>query len=362
MSAVVSRVADGGPAFAVVGLGAVGSAVLEQVGAAPSGAARPRLVALCDSRRMRLAPEGIDPAAWRCVLDAHGTPADLDAFERGFAAVPAGARIVLDLTASAAVASRHRRWLARGWHVVTANKLAAASGAVEFAALRAATGNHGSRYFASATVGAGLPVLRALERLVAAGDRVRSIRGTLSGSLGLMLMACDQGTPFSAALRQARAVGLTEPDPRQDLSGADVARKLVIAARAAALPLAPEAVVVEDLVPEALRTLPLAGFLADCAALDAAHEARRRAAAAAGRVLRHVAAVERDGAATVGVVALALDDPLANLRPGDNCVEIVSDRYRHNPLVIRGAGAGPAVTAGAVLADLIEAAEGRATG
>jgi len=355
MSAVLDPRHDGSTAFAVIGVGTVGQAVLAQLEAATRWPAGLRLVALCNSRRMSLSPEGIAPGAWEQALDAQGTPTELGAFEAGLGSATAQRRVVLDLTASATVAARHRRWLERGWHVVTANKLAAASGAFEFAALRSAAARGGGRYLASATVGAGLPVLRTLERLAAAGDRVRSIRGTLSGSLGLMFMAFDERTPFSSALRQARALGLTEPDPRCDLAGADVARKLLIAARAADLPLSYAAIAIEDLVPVALRELPLEEFLAACGALDAGFETRRREAAACGRVLRHVARVERDGAATVAVEALEPGDPLACLRPGDNCVEIVSDRYRDNPLVIRGAGAGPAVTAGAVLADLLEA-------
>lgn len=355
MSALtVSR--DAPAAVAVVGLGSVGRALMAQLEGLVRTTLPVRLVALSNSRRTHVAAGGIDPGRWEHALEQEGGPPDLDALAGALASSASSSRVVLDLTASAAVAGLHHEWLARGLHVVTANKLAAAGAEREHRKLHAAARRGQARYLTSATVGAGLPVLHVLARLHAAGDRVRRIRGILSGSLAYAFLNHDGTTPFSALLRRAHALGLTEPDPRADLGGMDVARKLVIAARAAGLTPDPARLVIEDLVTDALRGGSVEEFLAASPLLDAPLEQRRRAAASCGAVLRHVGSVTRDGVAWVGLVEVGSEDPLAQIAAGDNCVEIVSDRYRDNPLVIRGAGAGPAVTASAVLADLAEVA------
>lgn len=351
MSAVLAQEQQA-PAIAVLGTGTVGSALLAMLGA--TGATPARLVAVSNSRRMRRDARGLDPSAWSAALDA-GEPADLRRLAATLVATDARCRVIVDVTASELVAAHHGAWLAQGIAVVTANKLAAAAPGDGWRALERA----GGRYRRSATVGAGLPVISTLERLRAAGDRVRSIRGVLSGSLAHLFLRVEQGEAFSVALREAHALGLTEPDPREDLSGLDVARKLTIAARAAGIAIGDDALAVDDLVPLALRRGDAHAFLERCAALDAAISARRRRAAARGAVLRHVGRVGADGRGRVALVEVAADDPLAALRPGDNVVEITSDRYRANPLVIRGAGAGPTVTAGAVLADLAALGEAR---
>lgn len=350
---------DPSAAVAVVGLGAVGRALMAQLGEVARTTLPLRLVGLSNSRRTRVAADGIDPLRWEQALEQDGGPPDLSALADSLEFSGAPCRVVLDLTASTAVAGLHHEWLARGLHVVTANKLAAAAVDQEHRKLHAAALHGRARYLTSATVGAGLPVLHAVERLHAAGDRVRRIRGVLSGSLAYVFLNHDGTTPFSALLRRAHALGLTEPDPRADLGGLDVARKLVIAARAAGLTPEPARAVIEDLVPSALRGGGVEEFLAASTALDAPLELRRRAAASRGAVLRHVGSVTSDGVVWVGVIEVGSEDPLAQIAPGDNCVEIVSDRYRDNPLVIRGAGAGPAVTASAVLADLAEVATAR---
>jgi aspartokinase/homoserine dehydrogenase 1 len=310
-----------------------------------------RLVALCDSRRLWTNGAGIAARDWRRRFEEQAGPADLDRLTRTLLAA-SGRRVVLDLTASETVAARYPRWLAQGIDVVAANKIAAAAPGGGHRVLAEAAARGATRYLGSATVGAGLPVLSTLERLRDSGDRVRSIRGILSGSLGFVALRVQHGAAFSVALAEARARGLTEPDPRQDLSGLDVARKLVIAGRAAGIDAELGAIELEDLVPLALRGGDAAAFCARSTELDAPFGARRAQAEAQGAVLRPVGRIDADGRGSIGFEAVSADDPLARLRPGDNCVEISTDRYRDNPLVIRGAGAGREVTAGAVLADL----------
>jgi len=246
------------------------------------------------------------------------------------------AGIVIDATASEAVAERHAEWLARGVHVVTACKLGQGGPLRRWRAIRDAAAAGGARYGDSATVGAGLPLLRTIRALRAGGDRIHGIAGVLSGSLAWLFDAYDGTRPFAACVRQAQAAGYTEPDPRDDLSGEDVRRKLLILARAAGFELESDAVRVES----------LAG------ASDDALRDRLAAARASGGRLAFVARLQ-DGVASARLEVLPPDDPLATGRGTDNRVALWSDRYAAQPLVIQGPGAGATITAAALLDDVL---------
>ncbi len=260
--------------------------------------------------------------------------------------------IVVDATASEDVAAEHAHWLARGIHVVTANKLGNGTTLARARQIggTAAAGN--ARYGDAATVGAGLPLLSSLRALVAGGDRIHSIEGVLSGSLAWLLQRFDGSQPFSACVREAAAAGYTEPDPRIDLSGEDVRRKLLILARAAGVALEPEQVAVESLLPPALAALPAAQVDAALAQLDTPLAARLQQARGQGLSLCFVARLDGHGA-SVGLRALPAEHPLAGGRGTDNRVAIHSDRYRAQPLLIQGPGAGAEVTAAALLDDVL---------
>jgi len=204
-----------------------------------------------------------------------------------------------------------------------------------------------------ATVGAGLPVVATLRYLLDTGDQVAAIEGCLSGTLGYLCAELERGVSYSAAVYQARSLGYTEPDPREDLSGRDVARKALILARTAGWPLEMEDLSIEPLYPPSLGRLSTDEFMEAAATLDDAYTSRVQEAEAAGRVLRYVARVGPDGG-DVGLLPVPQDSPLGALRGPANYVVFHTHRYDETGLVVSGPGAGPEVTAAGVLEDILE--------
>ncbi|HEY1070446.1 MAG TPA: homoserine dehydrogenase [Thermomonas sp.] len=337
---------------ALLGTGTVGRAVWARL-AGWQGTALGARLALDYVANSRVASLAAAPVAGDVgALLARATrPHALEAVDAALGG--AGTRIVIDATASEAVADRHPHWLARGIHVVTACKLGQGTSLARWRAIQTAREAGGTCYGDSATVGAGLPILRSLRALQAGGDRIHAIAGVLSGSLAWLFHQYDGLRPFSGFVREAHAAGYTEPDPRDDLSGEDVRRKLLILARAAGVPLAPADVAVDSLVPEALAVLPRAALFDALPQLDAPLRARYAAAWKQGARLRFIARLQADGRARVGLEALPADDPLAGGGGTDNRVAIWSDRYRAQPLVLQGPGAGAEVTAAALLDDAL---------
>jgi aspartokinase/homoserine dehydrogenase 1 len=205
------------------------------------------------------------------------------------------------------------------------------------------------------TCGAGLPVIVTLNRLVAGGDKVQRILGSFSGTLGYVMTGLQEGRPFSAVVREAYDRGYTEPDPRDDLGGVDVARKALILGRGLGWRLGMDAVQVRGLYPAAMDSLSVPEFLIALPELDTEFRDRVDAAAAEGKVLRFAAALE-DGHCRVGPTAVAADSPLGRLQGTDNLVEFYSQWYNPAPLVVQGRGAGGDATAAGVLSDIVELA------
>lgn len=337
----------------LIGPGKVGTALLAQIEAARERLLRERRLDLrvrgvATSRRMWLG-EAAQAAHWDAATQEGS---DLTAFASHVKAEHLPHALIIDCSASDAVADHYPAWLAAGIHVVTPNKHAGAGPRQRWQAISAACGN-GARFRYEATVGAGLPVISTLRDLLDTGDELLAVDGILSGTLAWLFNRYDGSTPFSALVREAHALGYTEPDPRDDLSGTDVARKLVILAREAGVALDLDEVAVESLVPAALCDDSAAAFLDHLDQLDAQIAQRQDQARRKGCVLRYVAQLDRHGKARVGLVELPGEHAFAHLRLTDNIVQFTTRRYHDNPLVVQGPGAGPEVTAAGVFADLL---------
>ncbi len=347
----------------LAGTGLVGSALLRQIAelaAAPDGdGPRVRLRGLITTSRMLLAANGADlaPATWRDDLASMGQPADLDAFAARVLATRLPNVTLVDCTASDTLPARYVDLLRAGVNVVTPNKRGPAGTLALAAESRGLAQRSGARYLYETTVGAALPVISSLRDLLATGDAIERVEGVLSGTLSYLFNSFDGAQPFSELVRDAQRRGYTEPDPRDDLGGVDVARKLLILARELGLPLELRDVRVEPLLSEAcLRAPSVEAFYDALAEDDARFEAQRAEAATSGRILRYIARLE-DGEASVSLQAVALDSPFARLSGADNMIAFTTRRYHERPLVIQGPGAGAEVTAAGVLAEILRVAQ-----
>jgi aspartokinase/homoserine dehydrogenase 1 len=345
----------------IIGPGTVGRVLLDQL-ASQSARLREqfkldlRVRGIMGSRRMLLGEAGIALPSWQSEYEDAATPADLGRFIEHVRVDYLPHTVIIDCTSSAGIASRYAEWLSAGIHVVTPNKKANSADLSYYRSLREARRAGGSHYLYEATVGAGLPIVHTLRDLRETGDEIASIEGILSGTLSYLFNAYDGRASFSDIVREARQRGFTEPDPREDLSGMDVARKLIILGREMGLELELADVRLESLVPAGLEAGSIEEFMARLGRHDEAMRARYEAACGRGKVLRYVGRVSADGEATVGLVELDAKHPFANLALTDNVVRFATRRYRDNPLIVQGPGAGPEVTAGGVFADLLRLA------
>jgi bifunctional aspartokinase / homoserine dehydrogenase 1 len=343
----------------VIGPGTVGRVLLDQLAGEQARLSREfkldlRVRGIMSSRRMCLSDRGVDLANWRQEVEsAPQTPANLERFVEHLKVDYLPHTVIIDCSADEAVAKHYRDWLAQGIHIVTPNKKANSAPMEYYDSLREARRAGGSHYLYEGTVGAGLPVIQTVRDLRETGDVVDSIEGILSGTLAYLFNVYDGTVPFSAIVREAKQRGYTEPDPRDDLSGTDVARKLTILAREMGLRIEMSDVKVESLVPSDLAGGSIDEFLDGLTRYDAAMLKRYQAARQAGKVLRFVGRITAKGEATVGVVELDARHAFANIALTDNVVRFATARYCNNPLIVQGPGAGPEVTAGGVFADLL---------
>jgi aspartokinase/homoserine dehydrogenase 1 len=356
----------------LVGTGLIGGTLLDQIAEhrevlADEHQVRINLVGAANSRRMIFNTEGLDPKKVKALLK-NGPPGgaeeageaflpfDLPAFMERMRALNLPNTAFCDCTPGNDVAGFYAEILQSAIPIITPNKKAN-SGSLEY--YRTITGysrDRGIPYLYETTVCAGLPVISTLRDLFLSGDKVRRIEAVLSGTLSYIFNNYDGAKPFSALVREAKAKGYTEPDPRDDLNAMDAARKALILARECGMSLEFSAVAVEPILPPACFQAPdVEAFFAELEKVDRGFEERRAAAAAAGKALRYVAVIE-EGAARLSLREEPAGSPFRSLVDSDNIVVITSDRYSSLPMVIKGPGAGAQVTAGGVFADIVRIA------
>src|SRR5450432_37274 len=352
----------------LLGFGAIGQRVATQIARSGRRSGAPRVVGIIDRSGYLFDAAGISAArlasataakrAGRSIATLPGAHASATAASLAHIGRHALSRpVCIDVTADETTPLLMDA-LRAGMDIVMANKRPLSGSRASVRALRKLAEEQGARILAETTVGAALPVLDTYAKLIESGDRVRRIDACPSGTLGFIFDELGRGKKFSAALRDAMARGYTEPDPRDDLSGMDVARKAIILGRLLGYEGEMSDVKVESLVaPEAVR-MPLKKFLASLERFDDAWSARVARASARGGVLRYQA-TSSARKVRVGLVVADASSPMASLRGTDNQFVFVSDRYKTNPMVISGPGAGPDVTASGVLNDVLQLARGR---
>ena len=310
------------------------------------------LAGVVDSRCSLLNYDGVDASRALAFFNDEAVEHDEESLFLWMRAHPYDDLVVLDVTASEQLADQYLDFASYGFHVISANKVAGASTSDKYRQIHDAFEKTGRHWLYNATVGAGLPVNHTVRDLIDSGDEILALSGIFSGTLSWLFLQFDGSVPFTDLVDQAWQQGLTEPDPREDLSGKDVMRKLVILAREAGYDIEPDQVRVESLVPEHCESGSIDHFFENGDELNEQMLQRLEAAREMGLVLRYVARFDASGKARVGVEAVRDDHPLAALLPCDNVFAIESRWYRDNPLVIRGPGAGRDVTAGAIQSDI----------
>ncbi len=339
------------------GPGNIGGTLLDQLGRESERLKREfdldlRVRGIATSKRMLLSEDGIELGKWREKFDEYSIPYNEEVFLSHIRASYYPHWVLIDATSSQERAGQYRSFIEKGFHVITPNKKAPSGPYEYYREIFNASMKTGKKFLYETTVGAGLPIIVTLKDLRETGDTIEKVEGMVSGTLSWLFSSYDGTTPFSTLVLKARELGFTEPDPRDDLSGMDVARKTVILSRELGYRTEIDSFPVESLVPENLRNVSKEEFLSRIGELDERMLNLYNEAEAEGTVLRYVGTVD-GGKCSVGLRKFPLSHPFSQSRGTDNVIQFTTARYHNQPLVVQGPGAGPEVTAAGIFADIL---------
>ena len=344
----------------ICGIGTVGGSLIEQIHSQrqklmQENGLQLNVVGIADASHSLFCREGIDLANYREELQQKGQPSNTEVLRDGIIAMNIFNSVFVDCTASADVAAIYKDLLLHNVSVVAANKIAASSAYDNYRELKQIARQRGVKYLFETNVGAGLPIINTINDLIHSGDKILKIEAVLSGTLNYIFNKLSADVPFSKAIRMAQIERYSEPDPRIDLSGKDVIRKLVILAREAGYRLEQEDVEKHLFVPDDFFEGTLEDFWQKVPTLDDQFELRRRILEEEGKHWRFVARLE-DGKASVGLMEVGRDHPFYALEGSNNIILLTTERYHDYPMMIQGYGAGAGVTAAGVFADIMSIA------
>lgn len=343
----------------MVGVGLIGSTLIKQIMdqadfLRETRALEIRIVGMINTKKMVFNENGIDLKNWKTSLKESETKADLKNFIAKMKQLNLTNSIFVDNTADESIATFYEEILDSSISISTPNKIATSSAYLQYQRLKTIAQKRGVQFLYETNVGAGLPVISTLNDLIISGDQITKIEGVLSGSLSFIFNSYKEGTSFSAIVKEAQRRGYTEPDPRVDLNGLDVRRKLIILARESGYPIEAKEVVIENILPPACQQAPtVEAFFEELEKADDYFEKMRVEAEAAGKVLRMIAKLD-NGHPSIGLEAVDASHPFYGLSGSDNMIVFTTERYKERPLVVRGPGAGAEVTAAGVFAEIIK--------
>ncbi|MEO1437822.1 MAG: bifunctional aspartate kinase/homoserine dehydrogenase I, partial [Bacteroidota bacterium] len=341
-----------------IGVGLIGGTLLEQIRHQAAFLEQERsleirVVGISNSKKMLFTPEGIDLENWKGALSTAETAMSFEGFVNKMKDLNLRNSIFIDNTANKEIIRYYPTILDSSISISTPNKIAVSSDYQSYLNLKGLAQKRGVHMAYETNVGAGLPVLTTLRDLITSGDRIQKIEGVLSGSLSFIFYSFNKDIPFSTIVKEAQAAGYTEPDPREDLSGADVRRKLLILARESGYAYESEDIEVKGILPEDCMAAPdVPAFFKALEANDDHFTQLIAAAESEGKVLRFIAKLEQNKA-QISLEMVGPEHPFYSLSGSDNMIVFTTDRYHSRPLVVRGPGAGAEVTAAGVFAEII---------
>ncbi len=342
----------------MVGVGLIGGTLLKQIQQQHDYLSKNRgleikVAGLANSKRYVMESDGIDLNNWKAALDGSKEAMTIESFIDRMKGLNLRNTIFIDNTANKDIPNQYASILDKSISIITPNKIATSSDYQSYIHLKSLAKKRNVGFLYETNVGAGLPVIRTLSDLISSGDEILKIEGVLSGSLSYIFNKFEPGMAFSDIVQEAKELGYTEPDPREDLSGMDVRRKLLILSREAGLPMEADDIVIEGILPQACVDAPtVPDFFEALKANESHFSGLIERAAASSKKLRFIAGLD-NGKATISLKEVNSDHPFYGLSGSDNMIVFTTARYKERPLVVRGPGAGAEVTAAGVFAEVI---------